>query len=750
MRPLHATIDFETRSEAGFFWNAELEKWEGPPGAPQGKKGLGVIGVAAYAQHPTTDILTLSWMLPWGERGRWRPGLVPPAPLFDWIKGGGLVEAHNFAFEYWVWWCVCVARYGFPPLPIHQGSCSMATARVNQYPGGLGQLGAVLQLPIQKDKEGARLLNKFSIPRKPTKSDPRKWITPESDPVDAEKLYRYCDIDVDAEVWASTSMPPMTPAEREFWIVDQEINARGIGIDREGVRNCIAVLNEALHVYGREFASITGGILVTELAQFKGWLAAHGLYVDSLDAEHLEALLKRPDLSKPVRRTLEIRDLIGSASVKKLFAMENMASAQNRLHNLIVHHGARTGRPTGEGPQPLNLPKAGPKLVTCESCAAPFHPKHMRCPWCGSIRPPPDVERDRRLSPAWKPEMIEHVLSIMATRSLAVVEFFFGDAVLCIMGCVRGLFQEDDDGYELLASDYSAIEAVVTAMLAGEEWRIAAFRNKEDIYISSASKITGKPIEFYAEFLATHGYKHEDRQYIGKVAELALGFGGWIGAWRNFDDSDKFTDEEVKRIILAWRDASPKIVELWGGQSCGGWSDKRPELYGFEGAAIAAIQNPGLSYSVSGIQFYMRGDALIIRLLSGRELTYHEPRLSPSTRDYDPPWHQEISYMTFNTNPKYGMIGWVRMKTYGARLTENIVQAIAHDILRHAILALRAAGYHTVLHVYDEIVVRVLRSAPPETIEIVERIMSTMAAWCHDWPVRASGGWRGKRYCKAQ
>jgi DNA polymerase len=639
----HATIDFETKSQAGYHWNETAGKWEGPPGAAQGKKGLSVVGVVAYAQHPTTDVLTISWALPDGRTGRWRPGvpLYHLEPLFAWIAAGGTVEAHNLAFEFWIWWCVCVPRYGFPAFPLAQGACSMATARVNQFPGGLGQLGTVLKLPIQKDKEGTRLLNKFSVPRKPTKNDPRFWITPDDDPVDGEKLYSYCDTDVAAERWASASMPPMTPAEREFWLEDQAINLRGIHIDRKGVRDCIAVLNEALDQYGQEFGVITGGIKITEIAQFKGWLAAQGVYTTSLDTEHIELLLKQ-ELAPHVRRTLEIRDLIGSASVKKLFSMENMASAADRLHNLIVHHGTRTGRPTGEGPQPLNLPKAGPKLATCGGCGQVFHPKHMSCPWCGVVRPPPDVERERRISPTWRPSMVPHVLAVMATRSLKVVEHYLGDAVLCIMGCVRGLF-DAEEGYDLVASDYSAIEAVVTAMLAGEEWRIASFRAKEDIYISSASKITGNPVSFYDDYLALHGEKHPDRQYIGKVAELALGFGGWIGAWRQFDDSDKFTDDEVKKLILAWRDASPAIVELWGGQSRGGWHDKYPCLFGFEGAAIAAVQNPGTTYTVSGIEFFLRGDALIVKLLSGRELTYHEltyhkPRLSPGTRDNDPAW----------------------------------------------------------------------------------------------------------------
>jgi len=760
VREPRATIDFETRSSAGIYWDAILGKLVGPPGSGQGKKGLSVVNAYAYAEHPTTDILTLSWKIPaWQMRGRWRPGqpLHLLQPLFQWIEANGLVEAHNVMFERLIWWFVGGPRYGFPPLRVDRLACSMATARVNQFPGGLGALGDVLELPLRKDKDGTRLLNKFSVPNKPTKKRPSLWITPEEDPEDAERLYAYCDRDTDTEELASETMPPMTPTEREFWLVDQEINWRGMAVDRAGVRACITILQAALERYGEEFTAITGGITPTQLQQFQGWLRARGVYTDSLDAEHLEALLARKGLPADARRCLEIRDLIGSASVKKIFAMENQAGTDDRLHNLIIHHGTRTGRPTGEGPQPLNLPKAGPKLATCATCQGPFHPKHVVCPWCGQVRPP-------KVKLAWKPEMVSPLLDVMATGSLDAVEYFFGDAVLCIMGCVRGLFQAGP-GMDLIASDYSAIEAVVTAMLAGEDWRIETFRRKEDIYLMSAAKITGRTAEFYKQYHEETGDKHPDRQDYGKVAELALGFGGWIGAWRNFDDSDTFTDQEVKNNILAWRDASPMVIELWGGQSRGSWQDRYPCLYGFEGAAVAALQNPGWCYTVSGIQFFVRPrgapfrdedgtagvmprDALIIRLLSGRELTYWDPELTPSTRDYDPPWQVSITYSTHNTNPKYGPVGWVRMNTYGGRLTENIVQATAHCILRYAILNLRAAGYHTVLHVYDEIVVEVPQDAPEGALEEVERIMGTMPPWAADWPVRASGGWRGKRYRK--
>lgn len=743
------TLDFETYSEAGFVWNAETNKWQALPGAPQGKKGLPIVGASVYTEHETAEILSAHYDLcdGLGVR-RWRPGDPPPFDLFAHVAAGRPIDAHNAAFEYLVWSNIACRKYGWPPLNPYVLRCTMATARVNNLPGGLEKLGDVLGLDVKKDKEGKRLLDKFSKPRNPTKADARTRILPDGDP-DGPALFEYGDRDVLAEQSAGDVMEPMAPAELEFWLVDQEINRRGLGVDRKGVRDCIAILQQAHEQYGRECEQITGGLQPGQLAEIRGWLSAQGVALPDMQADTVEMKLRDPNLQGAARRVLEIRSLIGSASVKKLFALEYQANAADRVQNLIVHHGARTGRPTGEGPQPLNLPKAGPKLVVCGACSKPHRPGVDACLWCGVPCPP--IDRKAK----WSPAYVEPVLEIMAHRSLALVEWFFGDALLAIMGCVRGLF-EADDGYELIASDYSAIEAVVAAMISGEQWRIDTFRARKDIYLSSASKITGTTYEQYEQYAAEHGDNHPDRQNIGKVAELALGYGGWEGAWRAFDpaESDKSSDQ-ICGIIRAWRDASPQIVAHWGGQRVrDGWR-WRDELFGIEGAVIAAIQNPGHVYvprvpSVGGIapwpvdlQFVVRDDILRMVLPSGREIKYWNPRVAASHKR---PGSLEITYMTWNSNPKYGPLGWVRMATWGSRIYENADQAIAHDILRFAILNLRAAGYPCVLHVYDEIVCEIPLGTG--SIEQYESIMATLPPWAAGWPIRAAGGWRGKRYRK--
>lgn len=687
----------------------------------------------------------MSYRLPgWPKPVRWKPGDPLPVALFDYLAAGGALKAHNAMFERLIWANVCVPLYSFPPLPFYALRCTMATAHVNTYPGSLADLSEVLKLPTPKDADGVRLLKKFSFPRDPTKKDPRVWIEPEEEPAEFEKLQAYCDTDVIAEQQAAERMDPMTPDELFFWWIDQEINWRGVAIDREGVRNCIIVLEQALERYSAEFRTITG-FEPTQLQATLGWLHGRSVHMDSMDEDAIKAALKRsPPLPPDARRVLEIRQLIGSASVKKLYVMDRQACRDDRLRNLIVHHGARTGRPTGEGPQPLNLPRAGPDLKWCaaDGCKRPFRPDLAQCPWCRA-----DGSALRKSK--WSPAAADHFLELAKSHSLELVEWMMGDAVKCISGSLRGMFQAGP-GLELMASDYSAIEAVVTAQLAGETWRLDAFRAGTDIYLASAGKITGKSVEFYLGYKAETGDHHEDRQKIGKVAELGLGFGGWINAWLAFDDSGTFSEEQIKKLILAWRRESPRIVEMWGGQWDGPpWDEnRRRRLYGFEGAAIQAVMFPGRYFESHGIGFYVRdvpsgGTALKIRLLSGRELTYHNPRLMPSERD---PSSQVIIYWTQNSNPKYGRIEWVAMPTFGGRLTENIVQATAHDILRDAIIKLRAAGYPTVLHVYDEIVAEIPLGTG--SIAEFERIMADVPPWAAGWPVKASGGWRGKRYRK--
>jgi DNA polymerase len=505
------------------------------------------------------------------------------------------------------------------------------------------------------------------------------------------------------------------------------MNDRGVQIDIATVDAAIDLLDSSLEAYDAELAQLTGGA-ATKASQVKkllDWLETRDVHANSLDKENLEYLLSITKDDPIAHRALKIRELAGSAGVKKIYAMRR-ETVNGRAYDLFNYHGARTGRDTAGSIQPQNLVKAGPDVRQCHGCGT-WHGTHINiCPRCERLSIAP--------AHSWNADAVED--AVAAIRG-GLAKEWFGDPILTISGVIRGLFTSAL-GKEFICSDYSSIEAVVTAVLSGEQWRIEAFQKGEDIYLKSASAITGTPYSQYTK-------KHPDRQKIGKPAELGLGFGGWIRAWRQFDKSDTYSDAEVKKLIVAWRDASPAIVEMWGGQKRGKpWEPGPKELFGLEGMAVAAIESPGQVFTFRYISFQMRDDVLYMRLPSGRELTYHEPRLTAHDNRNTSDW--KITYHTWNSNPAMGPMGWVRMDTYGGRLMENAVQAVARDIMAHAVVNLEKAGYPIVLRVHDELVAEV-----PEgfgSIEEFERIMAMLPSWATNWPIRAAGGWRGLRYRK--
>jgi DNA polymerase len=224
---------------------------------------------------------------------------------------------------------------------------------------------------------------------------------------------------------------------------------------------------------------------------------------------------------------------------------------------------------------------------------------------------------------------------------------------------------------------------------------------------------------------------------------------------KGFGADEFLTEEEMKHVILAWRDASPELPEMWGGQSRGRFDDARPEMFGLEGCMVSAVLNPGQAFFYRGIGYQTHGDVLYCLLPSGRMLTYHEPRLAPSTRPWAPSWELELTYSGWNSNPMAGPLGWERMKLYGGKGFENVVQAVARDIQVNAIINLERAGYPVVMQTYDEVVceVPVIECLFPEGshskgVAKLEAIMMDLPTWAKGWPIYAKGGWMGQRYGK--
>lgn len=730
-----ADLDFETYSEAGFEWVEQSQKWTTPKGAT--KKGIFAVGAAAYAEHPSTEIISLAYNLKDGIGEHiWLPGCPLPQNLFDHIAKGALLEAWNDSFEYWIWLKVAHERMGWPMLNFWGLRDAAAKSRAFCLPGSLAKAGEALDIADAKMKEGKRLIQKFSIPRNPTKNNPALRTLLKDDPMDAGLFYKYNIVDIRAEAQISAQCPDVTGVDLEFYLCTRALNVRGMAVDVDTINAAAVILDQAYEKYNAELFTLTSGAVsrASEVQKMQKWLGEQGVTLTSLDAENTKAALKL-DLPLHARRAIEIRQLVGSAGVKKVYALQRQATGDNRVHDMLIFNGARTGRDTGADIQPQNLVKQGVNLNLCP--CHQYYGQHLsECPRC-------KVPANFAKKMGWTWQAVEQVSAAIKSRNLKFVEYMFDDALLAISGVIRGLFVAGE-GKDLIASDYSAIEAVVAAVLAGEQWRIDAFEAKQDIYLVSASRITGIPLQEYLDYKTTSGENHSDRQKIGKPAELGLGFGGFLNGWRQFDDSDNFTDEEVKKNIMTWREASPMIVEMWGGQCRGKpWKPDYMELYGLEGMAIAAIQNPGRCFAHRDISYGVKDDILYCKLPSGRMIPYHQPRLSPSSR-----WEGqlEITFMGWNSNPKNGPMGWVRMNTFGGRFFENVCSAVANDILRFANVTLERNGYPIVLRVHDELVAEVDEGFG--SIEEFEALMATLPEWAKGWPVRAAGGWRAKRYRK--
>lgn len=707
-------MDFETYSEAGYEWNGQ--KWQKLSGA--NKYGIQAVGSTVYTQHPTCEVLMLAYDLKDGKGVRqWLAGMPYPVDLFTHFANGGVVEAVNDKFEWEVWTNVCVPKLGWPPIKRNQLYDTQAKALAWGLPRSLADIARVTNANVQKQPEGKRLINKFSCPKQPSKKDPSTRIYPHNDPTDYALYMDYNIADVRSESACTILIPDIEGEELEFQQLTQEMNARGMAIDMPSVEACIKTLEAEYEKAGIKLAEITNGAVTkpTQNAAAIKWLASVGVRTKSLDATHREELLARPwPPGSKAHEFLKLWELVTGAGPRKVFTMKRMADNRQRLCNLYVYHGARTGRDSGVDVQPQNLVKAGHK-------------------WFDGSK--------------WDWKYAEECLQIIREGRAAEL---FESPVLAVSGCIRSLFVAAP-GHDLICSDYNSIEAVVTACLAGEQWRIDAFNKGEDIYLTSCAKAKGRTLEWYMQ---NGGKKHPDRQDFGKPMELGCGFGGWIGALFQFGFEG--SEEEAKKLVLAWRAANPMIVEFWGGQCRGKpWAPTHWERFGLEGAAINAIQYPGRRFKVTqfpgqrcericDVEYYVHNDVLYCVLPSGRHIAYHKPRLSPSDR-----WdgHLSISFEGWNSDPKKGPKGWIRMGLYGSLLCENTVQASARDVLRRGIINLEKAGYPIVLRVHDEPAAEV-----PEgygSVEEFERLMAgNMPDWCSDWPIRASGGWRGKRYRK--
>ena len=703
------SLDVESFSFSGYLWDEIKKSWRSI--APGKKGGVFAVGAAAYAAHPSTENLMLSYG-PKEWTKSWLKGQPAPQDLCDHVARGGLVSGQNVMFEYWMWNHCLAAKLGWPRLELCQLIDTAAICRACGAPGALGPAGEMLLPEHLRKKEslGKTLITKFSTPKNPTKKDPeRRRIHIEDNPAQAAEFLLYNQYDKISENALLLACPDLMPEEKRMWEIDAHINDRGMCVDVEGMNRCIEWANYHTLVGNAELAKITNSEVkaATELTAIGCWLERSGLKVKrtwkgkyNLDDDAVAELLEKP-VPPHIRRVLELRQDLAGAAIKKLFAMQRMLGPGNRLRGMFQYWGAHTGRWASPGVQLHNFPK-------------------------DTIPVPKGSDYD------------EYFTRFLFNTQLSMRG---------IKECLRGLLVAGP-GNDLISSDYNAIEAVVAAVLAQEGWRLDVFRTHGKIYEESASRITGVPFEEFMAHKRDTGEHHPLRNKIGKYAELASGFGGWINAWLNFGAGKHLTEAEIKDSILSWRKASPNIVELWGGQwrQLPGYRNFRRENYGLEGAWVNAIFNPNVPQQVGKylhVTYFADEDVMRILLPSGRSLTYREPRLSPGIDNFSKNEQWELSYLGYRD----GKI--CRVKTYGGKLFENAVQAVARDRLRDAMITLEDNHYPVVLHVHDEPTAEVPIGFGH--VEEYEEIIVAPTSWCKtfdEWPIRASGGWRGKRYRK--
>lgn len=718
-------------SYAGFLWvpanddflaPKKLGRWESLPGFSNQKRGLGAVGTRVYVEHETfhPQLFTYDLMPQYGGafEVQWEYGesFDKLIPLFEHIQRGGLLESHNAEFEREVWNYFCVPKWNWPRLPIEQQRCSAVKCRAAGLPGKLADVTTVLDTPIKKDKDGDRLMKLFSIPRQPSKKDPRVITLPTEAPEEWVKYKAYNRTDCRSEHQVSARVPDLPPDEQRRWFLDQRINDRGMAVDSKGIEDCISIVEQAYEKYGAEFRELTGGIEPTELKQLQGWLAGRGVQMYDMTEKTITEMVEwltpgplEPHRDLPSLRALVIRQMLGSASVKKLYALNAQTASDGRVHGMYMMHATHHGRTGGYGPQPANLYKGD------------WH----------------------------TPEEVDAALKVIATRSLAAVEAAYPalGPLDVVNNCLRSLFIAAP-GHVLVSSDYSAIEGVVLAALAGEQWIIDVFNTHGMYYEAQIARMVGLPLQDFIDHKKETGKHHPLRQQ-GKLAVLSGGYASWINGWKKFGADQYYnSDAEIKAAILSYRDSVPNIVEFWGGQTRDKFRDtERQELYGLEGAAILAVQNPGQCYRVGLIGFQMGGDDILyMQLPSGRFIRYHSPRLNPATRPYASPWELALSYWGWNTNPDKGPPQWIQMDLYGGVLTQNATGGTARDIMMHGMENIDEDGYPIVMHTYDEAVAEV--PIGYGDIDEFEAGLNELPPYAKGWPIRAKGGWVGPRYGK--
>jgi DNA polymerase len=640
---------------------------------------LKTVGTHKYATHSSTTVLCCAFAID-DEPGRlWVPGDPVPAEFIEAATNPSwIVCAHGAHFEDAIERHVLHPRFNWPTFPIAKQHCTMAAALAAGLPARLGTVADALDLTNRKDRGGERLMHQLSKPRRARKGEDADQVHWFDDDDRLQRLYEYCRQDVEVERELYGRLPPLSASEQALWELSSRINLRGFCVDGAFAEAARTIAKAAAPEIDAEIAELTAGDVtsINQIAKLQTWLQQHGCIMEKLDRKAIEKKLLDPELVPAVQQVLELRLGGAQAAVKKLDALLARAGDDDRVRGAFRFHGASTGRWAGEGFQPQNLKRP---LVTDVNAA----------------------------------------VSAVSTGDYAHVCSLYQNPLSVVGDCNRSTIVAGR-GHMLIGADFGAIESRVLAWVAGEQWKLDAYKRfdathdpRDEPYCETACRIFRVPSGSYT--------KDSPERNVGKTCDLAFGYMGGINAWRKFEP-DRFTDEEVKTFNAEWRAAHPAIRRLW---------------YNIDRAALTAIRERGRVVRIGSVAFKSTGAFLLLKLPSGRKLSYPQPRAVGDA---------ERQHVVFADNAA-GQFKDCRngQGAYGGLWTENVVSGIARDLLAEAMLRIEAAGYPIVLHVHDEIVAEV-----PEgfgSTDQFTRLMTRKPSWALELPIAAKA-WMGKRYRK--
>lgn len=614
-------------------------------------------GVYKYAESPDFEILLFGYSVDGGAVHviDLACGEKIPAEIVDALSDESVIKwAFNAQFER-----VCLSNYLDTWLSPDSWHCTMVWSATLGLPLSLEGVGAVLGLEKQKLTEGKNLIKYFCVPCAPTRTNGgRTRNLPQHDMEKWEqfKAYNLRDVETEMSIQKKLSRFPVPDFIWDEYHLDQEINDRGIGLDMTLVEQAIAIDSISRKNLTQQIQNLTDLDNPNSVAQMKGWLSDNGLEMDTLGKKAVAETLKTAP--KHLADVLSLRQQLAKSSVKKYTAMQTAVCKDSRARGMFQYYGAnRTGRFAGRIIQLQNLPQ-----------------NHMS-----------DLADARAL---------------VRSGNYDALELLYEDIPDTLSQLIRTAFVPQD-GRKFIVADFSAIEARVLAWLAGEKWRMQVFADGKDIYCSSASQMFGVPVE-------KHGINGHLRQK-GKIAELALGYGGSVGALKSMGALEMgLTEEELQPLVNAWRNANPMITALW-------WDIDR---------AVKTTVREHIPTEVAGLKFTYESGFLFMKLPSGRRLAYVKPRMGINQFG-----SESVTYEGVGATKK-----WERLESYGPKFCENAIQAIARDILMYAMQTLRNCSI--VAHVHDELIIEADRRM---SLSAVCEQMGRTPPWAKGLLLRADG-----------